>query len=44
MYTAIPFFTVKLPSIGFKDLGKGMMLYVFWAKELPHKNINNRIS
>jgi len=34
MYTEIPFLIVKLPSAGFKDLGKGIMLYAFWAKEL----------
>ena len=34
MYTEIPFFTVKLPSAGFNDFGKGIMLYAFWAKEL----------
>ena len=40
MYTEIPFLIVKVPSAGFSDLGKGIMLYAFWAKELQaiHKH------
>jgi hypothetical protein len=40
MYTLIPFLIAKFPSAGFSDLGKGIILYAFWAKELQQKNIN----
>ena len=40
MYTEIPFLIVKVPSAGFSDLGKGIMLYAFWAKELHAINMN----
>jgi hypothetical protein len=43
-YTEIPFLIVNVPSADFNDLGKGIMLYAFWAKELQAMHINKIMS